>query len=119
MDYGGIEKRRFIRARFPCNITIYTPAKHTISTHTENISAGGVRVIIQEKIEVAASVGLQIELKGNLIVCKGTIVWVVDKSSPYRRGLIYHDTGIEFHEIKDSDRQIIHNFIEEIIAEKT
>jgi hypothetical protein len=43
---------------------------------------------------------------------------VVDKESPYRRGIAYHDTGIEFTEIKDPDRQLIHNFIDEIIAQK-
>ncbi|MDP2923787.1 MAG: PilZ domain-containing protein [Candidatus Omnitrophota bacterium] len=119
MDYSGIEKRRFIRARFPCKITIYAHSQRIISTHTENISAGGIRVIIGEKIQVSSSVGLEIELKDNTIICKGRIVWIVDKESPYRKGVIYHDTGIEFHDIKEQDRQIIHNFIEEIISQKS
>jgi c-di-GMP-binding flagellar brake protein YcgR len=118
MDYGGIEKRRFIRARFPCKITIYTSPQHIITTHTENISAGGVRVIIGERIEISTPVGLEIELKNTLIAAKARIVWVVDKESPYRRGITYHDTGIEFIDIKDQDRQLIHSFIEEIIAQK-
>jgi c-di-GMP-binding flagellar brake protein YcgR len=118
MDYSGIEKRRFIRARFPCKISIYTPPQRVITTHTENISAGGVRVIIAERIEISVPVGLEIELKGSLIIAKARIVWVVDKESPYRRGIAYHDTGIEFTEIKDPDRQLIHNFIDEIIAQK-
>ncbi|MDP2922385.1 MAG: PilZ domain-containing protein [Candidatus Omnitrophota bacterium] len=118
MDYNGIDKRRFIRARFPCRISIHTLHEHAISTYTENISAGGVRVIIEEKLEISSSVSLEIELKDNLIACKGRIVWIVDKESPYHKGVIYHDTGIEFHDIKEQDRQIIHNFIEEIISQK-
>jgi c-di-GMP-binding flagellar brake protein YcgR len=117
MDYQGIEKRRFIRARFPCKVTIYTPSRHDIFTHTENISAGGIRVVIPEKIEVSSKVGLEIDLREDIISCKGRIVWVVDKESPYHKGIVYHDSGIEFQEIKESDRQTIHNFIEEIIAE--
>jgi len=82
MDYQGIEKRRFVRAKFPCCITIHTLHDHIITTYTENISAGGVRVIIEEKLEMASTVGLEIQINKNIIVCKGRIVWVVDRERP-------------------------------------
>lgn len=115
MDYQGIEKRRFVRAKFPCIITIHTLHEHVITTYTENISAGGVRVIIEEKLELSSTVGLEIQINKNIIACKGRIVWVVDKESPYKKGIIYHDTGIEFYEIKETDRRIISDAIEEIL----
>jgi c-di-GMP-binding flagellar brake protein YcgR len=111
MHYDGIEKRRFHRVRCPCKILIHDIPKHTIATHTENISAGGARVITEEKIDNNSIVDIEIKLKEDTIICKGKIVWVVDRHSPYKKGIIYHDTGIEFHEIKDEQRSIIHNFI--------
>jgi hypothetical protein len=89
--------------------------EHVITTYTENISAGGVRVIIDEKLELSSTVGLEMQIHNNTIICKGRIVWVVDKESPYKQGVLYHDTGIEFYEIKEGDRSIISNAIEEIL----
>ncbi len=117
MDYQGIEKRRFVRAQFPCAIKIYTFHEHIITTHTENISAGGVRVIIEEKLEIASTVGLQVQIRDYTVSCKGRIVWVVDKRSPYKQGIGYHDTGIEFYEIKDADVKVINAAIEEIVKD--
>jgi len=115
MDYQGIEKRRFVRAKFPCSISIHTLHDHVITTYTENISAGGVRVVIEEKLESASTVGLEIQINKNVITCKGRIVWVVNKESPYKKGIFYYDTGIEFYEIKEDDRGIIDDAIEEIL----
>jgi len=114
--YNGIEKRKFIRARFPCKILIYNFPEHSISTHTENISAGGVRVIIGERIEAGSLVGIEVHLKENKITCQGKVVWVVDKKSPYRKGILYHDTGIEFCEISDQDRNIVNVIIEKMLC---
>ncbi|MFA5008147.1 MAG: PilZ domain-containing protein [Candidatus Omnitrophota bacterium] len=116
MYYDGVEKRKFIRVRFPCKILMYNFPEHTISTHTENISAGGVRVIIEEKIEIGAFVGIEVHLNENKIACKGKIVWVVDKKSPYRKGVFYHDTGIEFYEIGSQDRSTINAAIEKMLC---
>lgn len=118
MDYRGVEKRRFIRAKFPCRISIHTLHEHVITTYTENISAGGVGVIIEEKLEINSTVGLELQISQNIIACKGRIVWVVDRESPYKKGLLYYDTGIEFYEIKDTDRKVINDIIEEILKEQ-
>lgn len=120
MGWGGIEKRRFVRANFPCIIIIYTPKQHSISTHTENIGAGGVRVIIEEKLEINDVVGLEIFLykEKQPIECKGKVVWVVEKESLYRKNLIFCDIGIEFYSIKEGDKGIIKNLIETIVVGK-
>lgn len=113
-SYNGIEKRKFLRARFPCKISIANFPEHTVSTHTENISAGGVRVIIGEKIEIGSTVGLEMYLKEAVIACKGKVVWVVDKASPYKKGIHYYDTGIEFCDISDRDRNLINSMVEKV-----
>jgi len=116
---GGDDKhhRRFVRANFPCKITIYTPDEHTLCTHTENIGAGGIKVIIEEHLETSSLVGLELMLKTTPIVCKGRVVWVTKKESIARRGFFLFDTGIEFYEIKDKDQKKIKSFVEKIAAD--
>jgi c-di-GMP-binding flagellar brake protein YcgR len=114
MNYSGAEKRRFIRTKFPCKITIRTPKEHSISTYTENISAGGIRVTIEEQLQIATIVDLEVYLREKSVTCRGRIVWVVDKESPYRKGIAYCDTGIEFYEITDQDRKTINELVEKI-----
>ncbi|UCC96033.1 MAG: PilZ domain-containing protein [Candidatus Omnitrophota bacterium] len=108
------ERRRFIRARYPCRIIVHAPQKHIISTHTENISAGGIRVLIQEELKVSSIVGLEIYLREQPIACQGRVVWVVEKKSDYQRDFIFFDTGIEFYEIKDEDKHAINTFVESL-----
>jgi c-di-GMP-binding flagellar brake protein YcgR len=116
MIWDGIERRRFVRANFPCKIIVYAPKEHAIPTHTENIGAGGVRVIIDEKIEIHSIVGLEIFLTKEPIVCKGRVVWVVEKK--IKESFPLYDMGIEFWEIKEEDRLIIKNFVESVISKK-
>lgn len=120
MSWEGIEKRRFVRANFPCTIVIHAPKEHTVSTHTENIGAGGIRVLIEERLDIGVIVGLEIYLyeAREPVICQGKVVWLVQKESLYRKHLIFFDTGFEFHEIKEADRLKIKNIIEAIVLGK-
>ena len=117
MVWKGIEKRRFIRANFPCKIVISTPSQHVIVTHTENIGAGGIRVIIDEKLDISSMVGLDIHLSNDLIKSKARIVWVVEAGDSSHDRPLRYDTGIEFYEINEDDRKIINNFVEAFTGE--
>ncbi|MCM8786927.1 MAG: PilZ domain-containing protein [Candidatus Omnitrophica bacterium] len=120
MSWEGIEKRRFVRANYPCRVIIYAPQTHTIFTHTENIGGGGIRVIIEEKLNIGEMVGLELYLfeEKEPILCKGRVVWVVEKESRYRKNLFFFDTGLEFSEISDADKEIIKRLVESIIFGK-
>jgi len=129
MNQEWLEKRRFVRANFACKIIIrsvrgnpsradaaaraangiHTPKERVIITCTENIGAGGIRVIINEKIDIASMVGLEIYLNDELIACGGKIVWVVEVGKNF-------DTGIEFHQIDEEDRRVIDNFVRAIVS---
>ena len=115
MSWNGVEKRNFIRANFPCKIIIYTPSEHTLVSHTENIGAGGVRVIIEESLDISSFVGLEVFLSGVQIICKGRIVWVVGKSGPEKTEANIWDTGIEFYEISEKDRKVVEKFVNIVI----
>ena len=117
--WDGVDRRIFPRAEYPCLITVRknTPPTQAILTHTDNISIGGVRVVIAKKIEVMTEVDLEIDLKDTLptVISKGTVAWV--KMIPPREGgkLPRYDTGIRFIGLKDKTRRRIHGIVERIL----
>jgi len=116
MAWDGAEKRNFVRANFPCKIIIYTPSEHILISHTENIGAGGVRVIIEESLDISSLVGLEVFLGGARIICKGRIVWVVEKSGSKKSEANIWDTGIEFYEIAERDKKVVGSFVNTAIS---
>lgn len=94
------------------------PAEHTISTHTENIGAGGVRVIIDEKLDIFSTVGFELHLQSKIITGKGRIVWVVDKPLENMKKAVLYDTGMEFRELADVDRKFISDFVDKVVENK-
>jgi len=104
MNWGSKEGRKFVRAKYPCEITIQGPQKHIISTHAENISAGGIRLLIEERIEPSSVIGLDLYgIAKEPIICKGRIKWVFTKKSPSNPNRLLYDVGIEFFQIKKED----------------
>ena len=63
MEVGGgvkmddIERRRFPRRTLVCKITaIFGERLLMLSSHTENVGIGGIRVILQEKLHISTEV---------------------------------------------------------------
>lgn len=116
--WNGINRRRFPRANYKCLITIKKRlTAKTISTHTENIGAGGICVLLKEDLGLFQGVDVELFLSdvGPQIKCGGTLVWVVKKSDPAQKGAYYYDTGIEFIDIRPEDRDKISDVIDEIL----
>lgn len=117
--WNGINRRKFPRANYKCLITIkkrLTPK--TLSTQTENIGAGGICVIVKEDLGLFQGVDLELHLEDNRppIKCGGTVVWVVKKAKPKRKGSFLFDTGIEFIDMRPEDNERISEVVEEILA---
>ena len=118
MSHGGQERRRYPRVDFPCRLVLGSPLR-AISSHTENISEGGLRVILEEKLLTFTEVGVEFFVeKRKTIKCKGRIVWVVEKINPLDKEAIMFDTGIEFTGIKDADKGYIRNLIVTLLSKK-
>ncbi len=115
MKENNSDKRRFIRADFPCRIVIYGPQEHEIMSHTENIGAGGVRVIINEELNISSVVDLEVYLDTDPVKCKGRIVWVVGKVNPITGQPRMFDTGIEFYQISQENQEVINSLVKAII----
>ncbi|OGW84589.1 MAG: hypothetical protein A2987_05715 [Omnitrophica bacterium RIFCSPLOWO2_01_FULL_45_10] len=116
--WNGINRRKFPRAYYKCNIVIKKRlTSKVISTQTENLGAGGICVIIKEDIGLfqGVDVELYLEDKGPPIKCGGTVVWVVKKSEPKHKGSYVYDTGVEFIDLRPEDRERIIEVVESIL----
>ena len=116
--WNGINRRKFPRASYKCLITIKKRlTARTISTHTENIGAGGICVMIKEDLGLFQGVDLELFLEDTRppIKCGGTVVWVVKKAEPKQKGAYSYDTGIEFIDIRPEDRERITDVVEKIL----
>jgi c-di-GMP-binding flagellar brake protein YcgR len=117
MSWDSEERRHFVRVKYPCEISIYGSKRVTIPAQTENISAGGIRVLLDKKLPVSSIIELDIYgIKEKPIVCKGRILWVFTRKNLYRDGELRYDTGIEFHDIPEKDVEEIKNLVSEIAS---
>lgn len=115
MNWDSKERREFVRIKFPCEILVGGSKEEIISTHAENISAGGIRVIIEKKLPCSSVIDLVIYgIRKKPILCKGKIIWTFSRKIPYHRKLSLFDTGIEFYKIKKEDRREIKSLITSI-----
>jgi len=112
--WDGVTRRKFPRAEYPCLITVRksAPPQQAILTHTENISMGGVRVIISDAIEVMTEVNMEIDLKDTMstIAVKAFVCWVKPTTAGKQkgtRGSLRYNTGIRFVELNDENRRRI------------
>lgn len=114
MNQGGEERRKYIRADFPCKIIIGSPIRLLVS-HTEDIAEGGIRVILEEKLAPYTNVAIELYVeKDNPIKCKGRIIWVKEAVNPLQRQPTMYDTGIEFTEIKDCDTDYLRDMVDKL-----
>lgn len=112
------EKRTFPRVNIPCKIScIFGERLLVFKNHTENISATGIRIILQEKLSVSTMVDLELFLsdrEGHL-KCKGQIVWIREISPTGTEPHLF-DTGIKFIDVNDSEREELKKFVNAIIS---
>ena len=119
MSWDSRERRKFVRAKFPCEITICGPKKHIISTHTENISAGGIRFITKERIAPASIIKLDLYgIRKEPIVCTGKVKWAFTKKDSSGKNSFLYDTGIEFSQIKEKNVAEIKKLVVSIASGK-
>lgn len=118
MKQDDVNRRRFIRVDFPFTIHITPSEDEAVSTYTEDISEGGVKVFIAEKLKTSSIVILAIYLEPRPIVCKGRVIWAKKRVSDFIEGEVFFDTGIEFYEIKEEDKLLIKDRVAELEKER-
>lgn len=109
------EKRKFARVNFACKIFTSSPIRLLLS-HSENIGEEGLRALLEEKLSNQTVVGLEIFVdKEKPIKCKGKVVWVSEEVNPIERKPVLFDTGIQFTQINDCDRQYLKKLVEVVL----
>ncbi|MGB2629675.1 MAG: PilZ domain-containing protein [Candidatus Omnitrophota bacterium] len=118
MMWEGINKRRFPRVNYKCLIRISKDRQQeeVIDTYTENIGAGGICVTLDRGYDLFEKVSLEIHLGGDEPVhCSGAIVWVVKGHPVHKWEKPMYDTGIEFVDINENDRERISRLVDELM----
>lgn len=119
MIWEGINQRKFPRVNYKCLIRVSKDGREeVIDTFTENIGAGGICVILERNFGLFEEVDLKVFLgeKEGPIACKGTIVWVVKRHPANAAEPVRYDTGIEFQDIIEKDRQRVASLVSSILG---
>ncbi len=114
-----IDKRQFPRANITCKIsTVFGERILVFNSHTENIGVGGIMTILEEKLRISTVLNLELLLlsKELPLKCTGQVIWVKELNPPEIKPRLFN-TGIQFLEIEDSDREEIKTFVNSISSE--
>ncbi|MDD5254522.1 MAG: PilZ domain-containing protein [Candidatus Omnitrophica bacterium] len=110
------DRRAYPRANLDYGVDVCFDLR-IFSVYSEiiNISAGGVRVLIEEKVDVNTPVDIKLSPRGaEPIRCKGEVVWLNERPLGGLKRTVF-DTGIRFTEIKTIDKERIRNAVDAAI----
>ena len=119
-EQAGSEKRKFTRVSVAtlvvirCDVwaNISNKEKHEFHTHTENVSEGGLNVILDEELHSPDAVELKLFVTGKVtpIECKGQVAWT-KLISPVQVKPALFSTGIQFTELSHDSKEAIRNVV--------
>jgi len=116
--WDGVNRRKFFRAEYPCLVTLRSTVQSPLSvlTHTEDISALGVNVIVTKKFDVLSEVDLELDLKDTLgaLNLKSVVRWVKELPDENPERPMRYKTGIRFVTIADTQRHRIQNVVDQL-----
>jgi Tfp pilus assembly protein PilZ len=106
MVWDGLNRRKFPRVFFPCLIKV-KDNKDLLLTHTENISIGGVRLILKKNLGLGSAATVEIDLMdtGDPLRCQGRVVWVEQRKKTELIKPGFYDIGIEFSDVPSADKK--------------
>ena len=105
------DRRSAPRVRFLCKLMMSSPLR-MITSHTEDISEGGIRVVVDEKLSPFMSVGLELYVdKNKPIKCKGKIAWVKELVNPVAKEALMYEVGVKIVDINEFDK----NYLSKIV----
>ncbi|HDZ76489.1 MAG TPA: PilZ domain-containing protein [Candidatus Omnitrophica bacterium] len=122
VDNKQVEKRKFPRL-FASVIIDYsiinTDFPGSIKGEIKNISAGGICMVFYEDISEGAELMMKFYLPDNSspVIAKSKVVWK-EKFEISGDSIKRFNAGIEFTEIKDSDREKISKYIFKALKSK-
>jgi len=112
--WENLDLRKFPRFAIKCDIEISgTNNPLSVACMTTNISAGGVCVVMPKEVSKLTRVLVRLYLPGDdaePVESYARVCWVVPSRTPLKNEILF-DTGFEFINIQDKDRDRIKKFI--------
>jgi c-di-GMP-binding flagellar brake protein YcgR len=111
------ERREFVRLDMNVKVDwkqIYEASDITIeaSDKTKNISAGGICLVVYEKLKKGDKLNIDMELPSRKIInARGKIVWINEYEIFGRELEKVYDMGVEFTQIRNEEREEINKFV--------
>lgn len=118
MGWSGIDTRRSVRVAFECLVVVKKRETSLIfKTQTENISTGGICVILERGLLKNTPVEVELFLPDDSLplACGGKIAWSVRRNEYAKRKPSQFDTGIEFSGMLEKDKARLRRIIEELL----
>lgn len=112
--WQGINRRQFPRVLFDLSIKLKEKNDHAWRMYTaQNIGVGGLCVLLDQQLPLFSSVSVKFKLPAEKIYiqCDGQVVWHVVKTEIEPAPVHFYDTGIEFINLRDVDRQCIAAYV--------
>jgi Tfp pilus assembly protein PilZ len=119
-NWEGLDRRKFPRVQYPCLIILRNEGiveKNVMLTHTQNLGAGGICVIVKSSIKMFSQVEIEIDLldMGNHIKCAGKVVWNVQRKNDEEKKPLFYDIGIEFQDLNEVDRRRLEEVVKSLV----
>lgn len=114
MMWDGFNKRKFPRLNLRCELVLRNASgAQVIQTHTENLGAGGLCVMLDRALERFSTIFLRLELDSHLpwIECQGKVVWMVPSREVGSKKESF-DTGIEFLGLEPAEEDLVRSYVE-------
>ena len=119
-SWEGLNRRKFPRANFPCLVVVKKSQdkEEALLTHTENISIGGVCVMLKIDLKIFCPVEVELDLLDfeDHVRCKGKVVWNVHRKDDNPHKPLFYDVGIEFMDLETHFQKRIDDAVKHIVA---
>jgi len=119
--WDGLNRRRFPRVNYPCQIIIRDDdaEDYVLLTHTENLGTGGVCIILKKGLKAFSAVDVELDLMDfqKNIKCRGKVVWSIRRKDTEEKKPMFYDTGIEFVNLEDNDRARLETIIQKLVKQ--
>ncbi len=113
------EKRKFVRLEFPIEVTYRISANPSIEDKSisKNISGGGIRIILKEKLLPGSPLELEINVPDTdvPISALGETVW--QEEMVMGREVCY-ESGVKFVKISPEDRDKITHYVYKVLSKR-
>lgn len=110
---NGSERRKYIRVgkSLLVSYTVIDAAEGYRETVTRNISGGGIRLPLKEKLAIGTLLKLELELlkEKKRIQLEAKVIWI--RPNPEDKGFPY-EAGIEFINIGFAERTMLSNCVQ-------